>query len=94
MDNKKRVGTYVKQGLAGEYYKSYVPKKLPPEPALEMDRLYPLLDKAIQAVAELNALAKSVPNKSLFIAKVIHTRSYFHSFATGDARCILAWIRQ
>lgn len=83
MDKKKRVGIYVKQGLAGGYYKSYVPKKLPPEPALEMDKLYPLLDKAIQAVAELNALAKSVPNKSLFIYMYVRKEALLSSQIEG-----------
>ena len=83
MDMKKRVGTYVKQGIAGEYYKSYVPKKLPPNPPLEMDKVYPLLDKAIQAVADLNALAKSVPNKSLFIYMYVRKEALLSSQIEG-----------
>lgn len=83
MDLKKRVGKYVKQGLAGHYYNCYVPKKLPPEPALQMDQLYPLLDKAIQAVAELNGLAKSVPNKSLFMYMYVRKEALLSSQIEG-----------
>lgn len=83
MDIKKRIGTYVKQGTTGAYYKAYVPKKLPPEPTLEMDKLYPLLDKAIQEVAHLNALAKSVPNKSLFIYMYVRKEALLSSQIEG-----------
>src|SRR5579862_3185596 len=83
MDMKKRIGTYVKQGLASASYKCYVPKKLPPKPALEMEKLYPLLDKAIQEVAHLNALAKSVPNKSLFIYMYVRKEALLSSQIEG-----------
>ena len=83
MEIKDRVGTYVKQGIASAHYYCYVPKKLPPEPALQMDRLYPLLDKAIQAVAELNALAKSVPNKSLFMYMYVRKEALLSSQIEG-----------
>ena len=83
MDIKKRVGIWVKQGMAGEYYNCYVPKKLPPEPSLQMDQLYPYLDKAIQAVAELNALAKSVPNKSLFTYMYVRKEALLSSQIEG-----------
>lgn len=83
MNIKNRVGKLVKQGITGEYYYCYVPKKLPPEPPLQMDKLYPQLEKAIQAVAELNALAKSVPNKSLFIYMYVRKEALLSSQIEG-----------
>ncbi len=83
MDFKKRVGTYVRQGIPGEYYKSYVPVKLPPEPALQMEQLYPYLDKAIQAVIELNTLAKSISNSSLFIFMYVRKEALLSSQIEG-----------
>jgi Fic family protein len=83
MDIKKRVGKYVKQGLTGHYYSCYVPKKLPPNPTLQMDQLYPLLNKAIQAVTELNIFAKSVPNKSLFMYMYVRKEALLSSQIEG-----------
>jgi Fic family protein len=83
MDIKKRIGTYIKQGSAGAYYKCYVPPKLPPVPSLQMEQLYPYLDKAIHAVAELNALAKSIPNASLFIYMYVRKEALLSSQIEG-----------
>jgi len=83
MDIKKRIGTYIRQGIAGEYYKSYVPSKLPPVPALQIDQIYPYLNKAIDAVAELNALAKLIPNASLFIYMYVRKEALLSSQIEG-----------
>ena len=63
----KRIGQYIIQKVTGESYKSYVPPKLPPEPPLDLARLYPYLEKASLALAELNSISKIIPNISLFI---------------------------
>jgi len=83
MDIKNRVGTYIKQGIAGEYYNCYVPKGLPPIPALKMDLLYPLLDLAIQVVADLNAIANVIPNKSLFMYMYVRKEALLSSQIEG-----------
>jgi Fic family protein len=62
-----RKGTYVTQKVTGESYKAYIPPKLSPAPPLDLDSLYPMLEKATLALAELNNLQKSIPNMSLFI---------------------------
>ena len=55
MEKKKRIGTYLRSSVvAGEYYDSYVPKPLPPEPPLDMRELYPLLDRANAALGRLD----------------------------------------
>lgn len=48
-----------------------------------MDQLYPYLEKAIQAVAELNAVAKSVPNISLFIYMYVRKEALLSSQIEG-----------
>ena len=63
----QRLGKYITQKIAGESYKSYVPPKLPLEPAVDLIRLYPYLEKATVALAELNSIHKAIPNTSLFI---------------------------
>lgn len=44
--NPARIGEQIKCSVAGEVYHSYLPKPLPPVPAIEMEKIYPFLDKA------------------------------------------------
>src|SRR3990172_850585 len=83
VDIKKRIVTYVRQGITGAYYQAYVPQPLPPDPALNMEQLYPYLDKAISAVAELNGVAKSIPNISLFIYMYVRKEALLSSQIEG-----------
>lgn len=60
----KRIGIYITQKVSGESYKAYIPAKLPP---IELTLLYPYLEKATLALAELNSIHKTIPNTALFI---------------------------
>ena len=79
----KRVGMYVTQNVTGESYKAYVPPKLPPEPPLDLARLYPHLEKATLTLAELNAISKSIPNTSLFIYTYVRKEALLSSQIEG-----------
>src|SRR5436190_13401710 len=83
MDIKNRIGTYVQKGVPGAFYKAYIPPKLPPIPPINMEQLYPYLDKAIQAIAELNAIAKSIPHISLFIYMYVRKEALLSSQIEG-----------
>ncbi len=83
MNKKSRTGAYVQKGVPGAYYKAYIPPKLPPQPPINMDQLYPYLNKAIQAVAELNAIAKAIPNISLFIYMYVRKEALLSSQIEG-----------
>lgn len=63
----KRIGTYILKKITTESYKAYIPSKLPPDPAINIDNLYPYLEKATLALAELNSIAQIIPNISLFV---------------------------
>ncbi|AIK97200.1 Fic family protein [Candidatus Odyssella acanthamoebae] len=78
-----RVGTYVTQKVAGEPYKAYVPPKLPPEPPVDLTKLYPYLEKATLALAELNSIHKSIPNTSLFIYMYVRKEALLSSQIEG-----------
>jgi len=78
-----RIGSYVNQSVSGEAYKAYVPPRLPPDPALDLAALYPALEKATLALAELNAIAKSIPNPSLFIYMYVHKEALLSSQIEG-----------
>lgn len=79
----KRIGRYVTQKTSSEVYKSYIPPHLPPEPPLDLQVLYPFLEKATRALAELNTITKSVPNPSLFIYMYVRKEALLSSQIEG-----------
>lgn len=56
MITNSRIGTYVTQQIAHESYKAYIPPKLPPCPPLNLEALYPSIDRATRALAELSSI--------------------------------------
>lgn len=82
-DMNKRVGEYITQKVAGESYKAYVPPPLPPEPPVDLAKIYPYLEKATQALAELNSIHKSIPNTSLFIYMYVRKEALLSSQIEG-----------
>jgi len=79
----KRIGTYITKKIATESYKAYVPSQLPPNPSVDMERLYPLLEKATIAVAELNSIAQIIPNISLFVYMYVRKEALLSSQIEG-----------
>lgn len=79
----ERVGQQLKCSVAGESYYSYIPKPLPPVPAVEMDTLYPLLDKANVALGRLDGLAIILPDPSLFLYMYIRKEAVLSSQIEG-----------
>ncbi len=79
----QRIGKYIVQKVGGETYKAYVPPKLPPNPALDLDKLYPYLEKATLALSELNSLHKYIPNTSLFIYMYVRKEALLSSQIEG-----------
>ena len=79
----KRTGIYITQKVSGESYKAYVPAKLPPEPSIELAMLYPYLEKATLALAELNSIHKTIPNTALFIYMYVRKETLLSSQIEG-----------
>ncbi|HEV2613995.1 MAG TPA: Fic family protein [Gammaproteobacteria bacterium] len=79
----ERVGDQVKCSVAGESYVSYVPKPLPPHPAIEMEKLYPLLDQANVALGRLDGLSVILPDPSLFLYMYIRKEAVLSSQIEG-----------
>lgn len=79
----RRIGTYVLQKVSGESYQAYIPSPLPPSPAIDLERLYPDLEKATLAIAELNEVARSIPNTSLFIYMYVRKEALLSSQIEG-----------
>src|SRR5438445_1281228 len=83
MDYKDRIGTYAIQTIPGESYRAYIPKKLPPHPALNLERLYAPIDRAMQALGALNTVTRSIPNTALFIYMYVRKEALLSSQIEG-----------
>lgn len=79
----KRTGIYITQKISAESFNAYVPAKLPPEPPLELTMLYPHLEKATLALAELNSIIKTIPNTALFIYMYVRKEALLSSQIEG-----------
>lgn len=79
----KRIGTYIKQKFPTESFNAYVPPKLPPNPPIDLSILYPHLEKATLALAELNAIHKTIPNTALFIYMYVRKEALLSSQIEG-----------
>lgn len=79
----QRIGTYITQSVPGESYRAYIPAKLPPEPSILLPQIYPHLEKAALALAELNSIHKVIPNTALFIYMYVRKEALLSSQIEG-----------
>ncbi|MBM3894636.1 Fic family protein [Candidatus Dependentiae bacterium] len=79
----KRFGTYVVQKNSIESFKAFVPQSLPPDPAVDVQRLLPVLDLATRALAELNSVVHAIPNMSLFLYMYVRKEALLSSQIEG-----------
>ena len=80
----KRIGQYVKSSAgAGETYNAYVPTPLPPDPPINMEGLYPLLDRANTALGRLDGMSMVLPDPSLFLYMYIRKEAVLSSQIEG-----------
>lgn len=82
-DIKARVGEYVERSAAGVSYRAYIPKPLPPSPALNMERLYPALDAASHALGRLDGMSMILPDVSLFLYMYVRKEAVLSSQIEG-----------
>lgn len=83
MSKNKRIGNYLNQPGVGGSYKAYMPPALPPVPPLDLQNLYPYLEKATKALAELNSCIQSIPNTSLFMYMYVRKEALLSSQIEG-----------
>ena len=76
-----RSGTYVKQ-LEG--YRAFIPKDLPPAPAIVFDdEMHTLLSKADRAVGRLDGSITALPNPDLFVFMYVRKEAVLSSQIEG-----------
>jgi len=80
----KRIGQYVKSSVVGgEAYGAYVPPNLPPDPALDMTDIYPLLDQANTALGRLDGMSMVLPDPALFLYMYVRKEAVLSSQIEG-----------
>jgi Fic family protein len=79
----ERIGEYIKCSVVGESYNSYLPKALPPLPAIEMEKIYPLLDQANVALGRLDGLSIILPDPSLYLYMYVRKEAVLSSQIEG-----------
>ena len=79
-----RAGSY-RRNLSGELsYKSFIPNPLPPTPELDMDsELLELLIVTSRKLAELDGVAKRIPNMNLFVSMYVRKEALMSSQIEG-----------
>lgn len=80
---QRKIGKYVTNNLTGADYQVYIPAELPPTPAIELEKLSALLEKASASLAKLNKLAQTIPNTSLFVYMYICKEALLSSQIEG-----------
>ena len=83
MNIKERIGYYLKSSTAGEVYKTYIPKPLPPKPELQLAQIYHLLDRANVAIGRLDGMSNLLPDTDLFLHMYIRKEAVLSSQIEG-----------
>lgn len=84
MTENNRLGRYIQSAVVGgESYQAYVPAPLPPDPPLDMARLYPLLDKANTALGRLDGMSMVLPDPELFLYMYVRKEAVLSSQIEG-----------
>lgn len=83
MNKSNRLGKKKQLNIGGESYSAYIPNPLPPNPPLDFNTLYPLLDKANVALGRLDGLSMVLPDHSLFLYMYVRKEAVLSSQIEG-----------
>ena len=67
MTIQRETGEYRVSAISGEQVRTFIPKPLPPEPPVDLAQLYPLMDRANQALGRLDGSIAILPDTSFFL---------------------------
>ena len=76
-------GRFVSSSTTGEVVRSFVPDPLPPVPAVDLAPLFPLLDRANQALGRLDGLTEVLPEATLFLYSYVRKEAVLSSQIEG-----------
>jgi Fic family protein len=83
MKIQRQTGEYKVESTTGEEVRAYIPKPLPPDPSLDLTGLYPLLDRANQALGRLDGLTALLPDTHIFLYFYIRKEAVISSQIEG-----------
>ncbi len=83
MEALSRVGKKINCSVGGEDYFAYIPQHLPPKPNVDLEGLYPLLEKATIALGRLDGMSLTLPEPALFLYMYIRKEAVFSSQIEG-----------
>jgi Fic family protein len=85
--NDDRAGTYISQ-IGG--YKAFVPKRLPPDPPIQLDsEMIQLLSQAAMALGRLDGTSVTLPNVDLFVAMYVNKEAVLSSKIEGTQASLI-----
>lgn len=82
-DVRPRIGRTIANNPTGETVRGYVPRSLPPNPPLDLERLLPLIERANQALGRLDGSTSVLPAPPLFIYMYIRKEALLSSQIEG-----------
>lgn len=83
MEIQRQTGEYRIFFTGGEEVRAYVPKPLPPDPPIDLTGLYPLLDRANQALGRLDGSTALLPDTHIFLYFYIRKEAVISSQIEG-----------
>lgn len=85
--NNDRAGIFMNQATG---YKSFVPKKLPPDPPITMDaEMITLLSSADRRLGRLDGITQILPNPQLFVAMYVKKEAVLSSQIEGTQASLI-----
>lgn len=79
----KRIGRYVTTNVGGEKVRAYLPPPLPPNPPLQLEAIYSLMEEANRALGRLDGIASILPDTPLFLYMYIRKEALLSSQIEG-----------
>lgn len=80
---KRQTGDYAVTTTAGEPVRAFIPRPLPPDPPLELETFFPLLDRANQALGRLDGLSTLLPDTEMFLYLYVRKEAVLSSQIEG-----------
>lgn len=80
---KRQTGDYAVTTTAGESVRAFIPRPLPPDPPLELETFFPLLDRANQALGRLDGLSTLLPDTEMFLYLYVRKEAVLSSQIEG-----------
>lgn len=78
-----RLGRFVETKVGGETVRAFVPPALPPDPPLDLSRLFAVYDAARGAVGQLDGIAAILPSTPLFLFMYVRKEALLSSQIEG-----------